>query len=121
LCASIEETDELSPEENEIIRIAWQAVNRRREDAKKRGEQLRIINGMNQDSGYAVYDDFNQYMGKKKLQKGLKASDWSLGRIRYKIRNTLLSKGWAASRHHPETRFYPPKDNDRSRHALMPL
>jgi len=68
-----DETNKLRPEENEIIRIAWEAVERRREAATKRGKQLQI-NGTVQENGYAVYKDYNQYMEEKKQQ--LPAPPW---------------------------------------------
>jgi len=105
-----EDTDifgEIAAVENEIIRIAWEAVARRREEAKKRGNQLRL-NGTVQESGFAIYADFNDYMEVRKRQKELKLGTWGLRRIWQEIRDTLLSKGWTASPHHPETRFYPP-------------
>jgi len=103
-----DETNKLRPEENEIIRIAWKAVERRREAATKRGKQLRI-NGTEQENGYVVYQDYNQYMEERKQQEQLELANWDLGRVRHEIRDTLPSKGWAASPHHPETRFYPPE------------
>ena len=102
------ESNKLRPEENEIIRIAWEAVSRRREEARKRGNQLRL-NGGGQESGYAIYVDFNGYMEMRKRQEELELGTWDLRRIWQEIRDTLLSKGWMASPHHPATRFYPPR------------
>jgi len=103
-----DETNKLRPEENEIIRIAWEAVERRREAATKRGKQLQI-NGTVQENGYAVYKDYNQYMEEKKQQKQLELANWDLRRVKYEIKDTLLSKGWTVSSSHRETRFYPPE------------
>jgi len=103
-----DETNKLRPEENEIIRIAWEAVERRREAATKRGKQLQI-NGTVQENGYAVYKDYNQYMEEKKQQKQLELANWDLRRVRHEIKDTLLSKGWTVSSGHPATRFYPPE------------
>ena len=93
--------------ENQIIRIAWEAVERRRQAAKKRGKQLQL-NGTIQESGYAIYKDYEQYMEERKRREQLKFTSWDLGRVMLEIRITLLSKGWMASSGHPETRFYPP-------------
>ena len=101
------ESNKFRREENEIIRIAWEAVERRREAARKRGKQLQI-NGKVRENGYAVYKDYNQYMEKRKQREQLDIATWDLGRVRHEIRDTLLSKGWTASPHYPETRFYPP-------------
>ena len=102
-----DETNKLRPEENEIIRIAWKAVERRREAATKRGKQLRI-NGTVQETGYTVYEDYNQYMEERKHRERLKLPGWDIRRVRQEIKDILLSKGWTASPGHPETRFYPP-------------
>ena len=99
--------DKLRPEENKIIRIAWEAVERRQEAATERGKQLQL-NGTAQENGYIVYEDYNQYMEERKQRKQLQLANWDLGRVRHEIRDTLLSKGWTASSDHPETRFYPP-------------
>ena len=101
-------TSKLWPEENEIIRIAREAVGRRREAATKRGKQLQI-NGTIRENGYAVYKDYNEYMERREQQEQLKLANWDLRRVKYEIRNTLLSKGWSPSARHPETRFYPPR------------
>jgi len=101
------ESNKLRPEGNEIIRIAWEAVERRRQAAARRGKQLRL-NGTVRENGYAVYKDYNEYMERRKQQEQLDPN-WGLGRVRYEIRNTFLSKGWTSSPHHPETRFYPPR------------
>ena len=103
-----DETSKLRLGENEIIRIAWEAVERRREAAAKRGKQLQI-NGTVQENGYAVYEDYNQYMEEKKQQKQLKLANWDLRRVKYEIKDTLLSKGWRVSPGHRATRFYPPE------------
>lgn len=94
-------------EENEIIKISREAVERRREAATKQ-IQLRI-NGTVRESGYAVYADFDDYMEVRKRQEQLGLANWDVGRVRHEIRDTLLSKGWTASSGHPETRFYPPE------------
>jgi len=52
-------------EESEIIRIAWEAVKRRREAAAKRGKQLQI-NGRMQENGYAIYKDYEWYMEERR-------------------------------------------------------
>ncbi len=87
-----DETNKLRPEENEIIRIAWKAVERRREAATKRGKQIRI-NGTEQENEYAVYQDYNQYMEERKQREQLDTATWDLGRVRHEIRDTLPSKG----------------------------
>ena len=101
------ESNKIRPEENKIIRIAWEAVERRRQAGARRGKQLQI-NGTVRENGYAVYKDYNEYMERRKQQEQLDPN-WGLGRVRYEIRNTLLSKGWTPSPRHPETRFYPPR------------
>ena len=107
----IGKNDRLAAEENEIIRIAREAVERRREAARKRGKQLRL-NDTIRENGYAVYKDYNQYMEERKQREQLTIAGWDFGRVRHEIRNTLLSKGWTASPGHPETRFYPPKSSE---------
>lgn len=102
------ENDKLRPEEKEIIRIAWEAVEKRRQAATKRGKQLQL-NGTAQENGYVTYKDYNQYMEERKQREQLQLANWDLGRVRHEIRDTLLSKGWTASSGHPETRFYPPE------------
>jgi hypothetical protein len=97
-----------NPEENEIIRIAWEAVRRRREAAAKRGKQLQL-DGTTQESGYVTYSDYEQYMREREQRERLKASNWDFARVRYEIRETLLTKGWRPSPGHRETRFYPPE------------
>ena len=101
------ESSKFGFEENRIIKIAWEAVERRREAAAKQGKQLQI-DGKTRENGYAVYKDYNQHMEERKQRDKLGAADFSLGKVRFKIRATLLSKRWTASAHHPETRFYPP-------------
>jgi hypothetical protein len=93
--------------ENAIIRIAWEAVRRRREAAAKQGRRLQL-DGTVGENGYVVYNDYNEYMETGKQQEELKLGNWDIGRVRYEIREILLSKGWMDSQHHPETRFYPP-------------
>ena len=102
------EDDNFGADENAILRIAWEAVKRRREAAKKRGKQLRL-NGTVQETGYATYEDYEQYMEDRRQREQLKNANWDLARVRYEIRDTLLSKGWTASPGHPETRFYQPE------------
>ena len=94
--------------ENEIIRIAWEAVKRRREAAAKQGKQLQI-DGTARESGYVVYKDYNKYMKRRTRQEQLDLANWDTARVRYEIKDTLVSKGWTDSQHHPETRFYPPE------------
>ena len=65
MAAYLIESNKFRLEENEIIRIAWEAVERRREAATKRGKQLQI-NGTVRESGYAVYADFDHYMEVRK-------------------------------------------------------
>ena len=100
-------SNELGPEENEIIRIAWEAVKRRRQAAAKRGNQLQL-NGTIRETGYVTYKDCEQYMEERKQSEEL-GFGWGIGRIMVEISDTLLSKGWTASQRHPETRFYPPR------------
>jgi hypothetical protein len=100
-----------NPEENEIIRIAWEAVRRRREAAAKRGKQLRLDRTI-QENGYVTYHDYEQYMKERERRERLKVSNWDLARVRYEIKETLLSRGWKPSPGHRETRFYPPESPD---------
>ena len=102
------EDDKQWLEENEIIKIAWEAVKRRREAAIKRGKRLRL-DGTVCEEGYVIYKDYEQYMKERAHRDLLKLVNWDTARVRYEIRDILLLKGWMSSSHHPETRFYPPQ------------
>ncbi|MBA7662323.1 hypothetical protein ES703_70351 [subsurface metagenome] len=64
------ETNKIRLGENTILRIACKAVERRRQASAKIGKQLRI-NGTVQESGYAVYDDNNQYVEEGSVESDL--------------------------------------------------
>lgn len=78
---------------DEIIKIA-------REAAKKR------------HGGYAIYDDYNEFMKRIICQEGLlKPTDG--GRFQQEIRRSLFAERWTSEDGnqgygHRETRFYPP-------------
>ena len=71
--------------EDEIVKIARKA-------AKKRG--------------YAIYDDYYEYMWQLICQSPPKPV--RAGRFFHYIRGTLLEDGWVHRPRHAETRFYPP-------------
>jgi len=73
--------------EDEIVKIAREAADER---------------------GYAIYDDYEEYMKQRMLREGLKLSNWDIPNIKFEIRGTLRAAGWVPSPKHPETRFYPP-------------
>lgn len=102
------ESEEFQAEGSEVIRIAREAVERRRRAAAERGHQLQL-NGTIRDSGYVTYEDYEQYMEERKQREELRFG-WDIAKIMIEISDTLLSKGWMSSQHHPETRFYPPRD-----------
>jgi len=101
------ESSEIGGEQNEIIRIAWDAVERRRQAAAKQGAQLRL-NGTIQDKGYVTYGDYEQYMEERKQREQLRFG-WDIAKVMREISDNLLSEGWTVSRKRPETRFYPPR------------
>lgn len=109
--------DRLKLEEQKILKIAWDAVKRRREEAKNRG-QLKL-DGVVREIGYVTYEDFEQYMEEIKQKNKLLISKWDAGRIRIEISNILLSKEWVRSQGHPETRFYPPANDDKQLPTLL--
>jgi len=73
--------------EDEIVKIARKAVEER---------------------GYAIYEDYEEYLKQRMLREGLKLSNWDIPEIKFEIRGTLLAAGWTSSPGHPKTRFYPP-------------
>ena len=99
---------DLRSEESGILRIAWEAVERRRQAARERGEQL-LFNGTVKEAGYTTYDDYEQYMKRLTRQEQLEISGHDLHRVRCDISEALQDRGWKYSPGHPETRFYPPK------------
>lgn len=99
------ESDKSGPQGNEVIRIAWEDVERRRRASAKRGSQLQL-NGTIQESGYVTYEDYEQYMEERKEREQLRFG-WDIAKVMLEISDTLLSKGWIVSRNRPETRFYP--------------
>ncbi len=75
--------------EDELIKIAWEAAGER---------------------GYAIYADFNEYMGQKMAQGRLKPT--GSGWFHHTIKRALVQGGWIwmprmPSYGRPETRFYP--------------
>lgn len=106
------EIDEFENEHDEIVKIAWEAVEKRRvaeeQIARKIGKQQRLDGTVLVCRGYATYEDYDEYMERKKREEQLKLATWDVGRIRFLIRKTLLALEWTASKGHRETRFYPP-------------
>jgi len=100
------ESEEFQVESSDIIRIAWEAVNKRRAAASERGGQLSFDGAMKEV--YVTYEDYDHYMEERKRRELLKLANWDIARVRIEIRDTLLSKGWRPSTRHPETRFYAP-------------
>jgi hypothetical protein len=83
--------------ENAIIRIAWEAVRRRREAAAKQGRRLQL-DGTVGENGYVVYNDYNEYMETGKQQEELKLGNWDIGRVSTKLGKFCSQKdGWIAS------------------------
>lgn len=101
------DSERFGAEEDQIIRIAWEAVEQRRQAAARRGNQLRL-NGTIQDSGYVTYEDYEQYMEERKQREQLRFG-WDIAIVMRGISDNLLSEGWTVSRNYPETRFYPPR------------
>lgn len=101
------EGGEFGIEGDMIVRIAWEAANKRMAAASERGSQL-SFEGAIQEEGYVTYNDYDQYMEDRKRSELLKLANWDIARVRYEIRDTLLSRGWRPSILHPETRFYAP-------------
>ena len=73
--------------ENEIVKIAWEAVGKR---------------------GYAIWDDFDEYIKKIVARNRLKLSGWDVSIVKSNIRKTLKAAGWKRRKVHSEIRFYPP-------------
>ena len=91
--------------EDELIKIAWEAALKR---------------------GYAIYAEFNEYMGQKMAKGRLKpVRGW---RFHHTIKRALVQGGWKwmppMPRYgFPETRFYPPSTeppNLGSKHEATP-
>jgi hypothetical protein len=103
--------------ENEILAIAWQSVESRREKAKHSSYRI-TIDGTEEETGYVRYDDFDQYARGKGINDK-KVSDFTLRKLRFQIRNVLISNRWSVSAHRPETRFYPPGPANKSKPNLI--
>ena len=56
--------------------------------------------------GYAIYADFNEYMGQKMAQRRLKPTGG--GWYHFTIKRALEATGWKRDTAHRPTRFYPP-------------
>ena len=69
------------------------------------------FNNTERESGYVTYRDYEQYMVNKIDRNCLEVSTPATRRIRHEIRDTLLLNDWRPSPNHPETRFYPPRDD----------
>ena len=60
-----------------------------------------------EERGYAIYEDFNEFM-KQLICQGGRLKPSRAGRFLQHIKMTLRTDGWIPSQGHPETRFYPP-------------
>ena len=85
---------------DELIKIAWEA-------ALKRGYAIYADYTL----GYAIYDDFNKYMGQKMAKGRLKPVRG--GWFHYYIKRVLVKGGWIWEPRmprygRPEARFHPP-------------
>jgi len=96
--------------ENEIVKIAREAAEKRRVAAEKLsgelGKQQRLDGTVEPCRGYAVYSDFEGYI---KQRIGM-VSGWNSAERRFHIWDILDSAGWEYKRGRGRrpTRFYPP-------------
>jgi len=72
-------------------------------------EILKIAEEAAKKKGYAIYEDYEEYLGQRKLREGLKLATWAIPKIKIEIRRTLLKDKWIAMRGRGTrpTRFYP--------------
>ncbi|MBA7573148.1 hypothetical protein ES708_14943 [subsurface metagenome] len=90
----------------EIIEIASQASEKRRRAAEKVSKQMRLSGTVPVCRGYAIYADFNEYMGQKMAQRRLKPTGG--GWYHFIIKKALVGAGWECDTAHRPTRFYLP-------------
>ncbi len=99
---------------SEIREIAWQVAEKRRvaeeEIARKHGKQQRLDGTVAMCRGYAVYNDFEEYIKQRMKQEQLKVSGWDAAKVKFHIRDILCEAGWEHEhgRGRRAARFYPP-------------
>jgi len=69
-------------------------------------EIVKIARKAAEERGYAIYADFNEYMGQKMAQRRLKPTGG--GWYHFIIKEALEVAGWKCETAHRPTRFYPP-------------
>jgi len=98
--------------DDEIVKIAWEAAEKRRvaaeEIARERGKQKILDGTVAPCRGYAVWDDFRDYMEQRKLREGLKLTGRDMQELKGKMRKTLKAAGWTDREVHSKILFYPP-------------
>jgi len=94
------------PAKHEIVKMAEEAAKKRRPP----NLQKQLNGTVENHRGYAIHTDFEGYFRKAYKAGKLRLTDWSTGRFRIKVGETLDEAGWYRDPiKHPETRFYEPR------------